>query len=158
MNKAMKATYLSLTLLLGLLLSACADELESGKGYPALETGTRTLVFRIDRVMQNDEDVKPYFSFFDEVELTLGYRDGQPSTLTFSESGAPFRVAGREYVDVPWEIYTAKSPYEIRDKTTGEVICYITRDRLVTFPFRLGAPSNKYEYRLLPVEENNENE
>lgn len=153
-----KATYFPITILMSLLMCGCADELESGKGYPALETGTRTLVFRVDRVMQNDEDVKPYFSFFDEVELTLGYEDGQPATLTFTESGAPFRVAGRKYVDVPWEMYTAKSPYEIREKATGEVICYITRDRLVTFPFRLGAPSNKYEYRLLPVEENNENQ
>ena len=119
--------------------------------------GNETLTFKIDKVLQNDVDVKPYFSFFDDVELTLSYEDGKPSKLTFSETGAPFSVVTSDYTDVEWEIYTGKSPYEIRLKATGEVICYITRDKLVTFPFKLGAPSNKYEYQLLPVV-NSENE
>ena len=68
-----------------------------------------------------------------------------------------FSVVTSDYTDVEWEIYTGKSPYEIRLKATGEVICYITRDKLVTFPFKLGAPSNKYEYQLVPVV-NSENE
>lgn len=130
---------------------------ESGKDYPALAMGNETLTFKIDKVLQNDVDVKPYFSFFDDVELTLSYKDGKPSKLTFSETGAPFSVVTSDYTDVEWEIYTGKSPYEIRLKATGEVICYITRDKLVTFPFKLGAPSNKYEYQLLPVV-NSENE
>ena len=92
------------------------------------------------------------------MELTLSYKDGEPSLLTFTQTGAPFRVTTKDYVDVEWEIYTGKSPYEIREKGTGEVICYMTRDRLVTFPFKLGAPSNQYEYQLLPVQDESENQ
>ena len=153
----MKASYVFLIAAWGLFLSGCTNDLESGKDYPALAMGNETLTFKIDKVLQNDVDVKPYFSFFDDVELTLSYEDGKPSKLTFSETGAPFSVVTSDYTDVEWEIYTGKSPYEIRLKTTGEVICYITRDKLVTFPFKLGAPSNKYEYQLLPVV-NSENE
>lgn len=143
----------------GALLSVgCTNEMESGKGYPALEMGDATLVFKIDKVMQNDTDVKPYFTFFDDVTLTLTYKDGQPSKLTFSQQGAPFRVTEKDYTDVDWEIYTARTPYEIREKASGEVICYMTRDRLITFPFQLGAPSNQYEYQLLPVQEQTENQ
>lgn len=149
----MKTPYVFLTALLGLAATGCTDEPEPGRDYPALEMGDRTLEFRLDRVMQNDTDVKPYFDFFDGVSLTLGYEDGKPSRLTFSQEGVPFRVTEKEYTDVEWEIHTARSPYEIREKGTDKVICYMTRDRLVTFPFHLGAPSNRYEYRLLPVEE-----
>ena len=120
--------------------------------------GNETLVFKIDKVMQNETDVKPYFTFFDDVQLTLSYKDGEPSLLTFKETGAPFRVTTKDYVDVEWEIYTGKSPYEIREKGTGEVICYMTRDRLISFPFKLGAPSNQYEYQLLPVGNESENQ
>lgn len=147
----MKASYVFLTAAWAFLLAGCTNDLESGKGYPALEVGTETLTFKIDKVMQNDTDVKPYFDFFDDVCLTLSYENGRPSRLTFSEAGAPFSVTAKQYTDVEWEISTAKTPYEIREKATGEVICYITRDRMVTFPFKLGAPSNKYEYQLLPV-------
>lgn len=153
----MKASYVFLIAAWGLFLAGCTNDLESGKDYPALAMGNETLTFKIDKVLQNDVDVKPYFSFFDDVKLTLSYKDGKPSKLTFSETGAPFSVVTSDYTDVEWEIYTGKSPYEIRLKATGEVICYITRDKLVTFPFKLGAPSNKYEYQLLPVV-NSENE
>lgn len=47
--------------------------------------GNETLTFKIDKVLQNDVDVKPYFSFFDDVELTLSYKDGKPSKLTFQK-------------------------------------------------------------------------
>lgn len=154
----MKAPHVFLIAALGILLASCTNDLESGKDYPALAMGDQTLVFKIDQVMQNETDVKPYFAFFDEVELTLSYRNGEPALLTFRQTGAPFRVTEKEYVDVEWEIYTAKSPYEIREKATGEVICYMTRDRLITFPFRLGAPSNQYEYRLLPVKDEHKNQ
>ena len=154
----MKTPHVFLITALSLMLAGCTNELESGKEYPALNMGNKTLTFKIDKVMQNTTDVKPYFTFFDAVELTLSYKDGAPSKLTFRETGAPFRVAAKEYTDVDWEIYTAKTPYEIREKATGEVICYMTRDRLITFPFRLGAPSNQYEYQFLPVEETNEDQ
>lgn len=154
----MKTPYVFLITALSLLTAGCTNELESGKDYPALAMGDKTLVFKIDKVMQNETDVKPYFSFFDGVELTLSYKNGEPSRLTFTQAGAPFRVTGKEYVDVEWEIHTAKSPYEIREKATGEVICYMTRDRLITFPFKLGAPSNQYEYQLLPVGDESENQ
>ena len=144
----MKTPHVFLITALSLLAASCTNELESGKDYPALAMGNETLVFKIDKVMQNDTDVKPYFTFFDGVELTL----------TFTQTGAPFRVTTKDYVDVEWEIYTGKSPYEIREKGTGEVICYMTRDRLVTFPFKLGAPSNQYEYQLLPVQDESENQ
>ena len=154
----MKTPLVFLITALSLLTAGCTNELESGKDYPALAMGNETLVFKIDKVMQNDTDVKPYFTFFDGVELTLSYKDGEPSLLTFTQTGAPFRVTTKDYVDVEWEIYTGKSPYEIREKGTGEVICYMTRDRLVTFPFKLGAPSNQYEYQLLPVQDESENQ
>lgn len=153
----MKTLYVLLAAACLSLLAGCTNEMESGKGYPALETGDATLVFKIDKVMQNDTDVKPYFTFFDDVTLTLTYRDGKPSTLTFSQEGAPFRVTEKDYTNVEWEIYSERTPYEIREKGSGELICYMTRDRLVTFPFQLGAPSNKYEYQLLPVREETEN-
>ena len=154
----MKASYIFMTALLGLFAAGCSTPLESGKDYPALALGNETLTFKIDKVLQNDIDVKPHFPFFDEVTLTLSYKDGQPSKLTFSEAGAPFSVVPATYTDVDWEISSGSSPYEIRLRSTGEVICYITRNRMVTFPFKLGAPSNNYEYQLLPVEANSENE
>ena len=154
----MKTPHVFLITALSLLTASCTNELESGKDSPALAMGNETLVFKIDKVMQNETDVKPYFTFFDDVQLTLSYKDGEPSLLTFKETGAPFRVTTKDYVDVEWEIYTGKSPYEIREKGTGEVICYMTRDRLITFPFKLGAPSNQYEYQLLPVGNESENQ
>ena len=154
----MKTPHVFLITALSLLTGSCTNELESGKDYPALAMGNETLVFKIDKVMQNETDVKPYFTFFDDVQLTLNYKDGEPSLLTFKETGAPFRVTTKDYVDVEWEIYTGKSPYEIREKGTGEVICYMTRDRLISFPFKLGAPSNQYEYQLLPVGNESENQ
>ncbi len=135
-------------------LGACSNELESGKGYPALDNGDKNLTFKIDKVMQNDVDLKPYFSFFDDVTLILRYIDGKPATLTFTEEGAPFSVVGRQLDNIKWEINSAKTPYEIIDSGTGEVIGHITRDRMVSFDFSLGAPSNKYQYQLLPVVEN----
>jgi hypothetical protein len=154
----MKATCVFLIAAWSLLLAGCANEFESGLDYPALGMGNETLTFKIDKVLQNDVDVKPYLSFFDDVKLTLSYLDGKPSKLTLSETGAPFSVVETQYTDVEWEIYTGKSPYEIRLKQTGEVICHITRNRMVTFTFKLGAPSNNYEYQMLPVEEESENE
>lgn len=115
----MKTPHVFLITALSLLAASCTNELESGKDYPALAMGNETLVFKIDKVMQNDTDVKPYFTFFDGVELTLSYKDGEPSLLTFTQTGAPFRVTTKDYVDVEWEIYTGKSPYEIREKGTG---------------------------------------
>lgn len=153
----MKASYVFLIAAWSLLMAGCTNDLESGKDYPFLAMGNETLTFKIDKVLQNDVDVKPYFSFFDDVELTLNYVDGKPSKLTFSEKGAPFSVVTSEYTEVEWEIHSGKSPYEIRLKGSSEVICYITRDKLITFPFKLGAPSNRYEYQLLPVI-NSENE
>lgn len=153
----MKTLYVFLAAACAFVLGGCTNEMESGKGYPALEMGDATLVFKLDKVMQNDTDVKPYFDFFDGVTLTLTYRDGKPATLTFTQEGAPFRVTEKDYTNVEWVIYSGSTPYEIREKESGEVICYMTRDRLVTFPFRLGAPSNKYEYQLLPVEAETEN-
>lgn len=153
----MKTLYVFLAAACAFMLAGCTNKLETGKGYPALEMGDTTLVFKIDKVMQNETDVKPYFSFFDDVTLTLSYKDSKPSTLTFSQAGAPFRVKEKDYTDVEWVIYTESTPYEIREKESGELICYMTRDRLVTFPFQLGAPSNKYEYQLLPVQEETEN-
>ncbi len=150
-------TRIIITLLSTLALATgCSNDLESGAGYPALEMGDTTLVYKIDKVMQNDVDVKPYFDFFDQVELTLSYKDNQPYKLTFEETGAPFHVTPYDYtgsLEFEWVINTSKTPYEIRFKDTGEVFCYISRDRMVTFPFQLGCPSNKYEYQLLPVEE-----
>lgn len=152
-------------LLLGMAAAAavaaagCTNNLESGAGYPALEMGDRTLTFRLDAVMQNDTDVKPYFSFFDDVTLTLSYSGGEPALLTLAETGAPFRVTAFDYeesLEVEWEIRSADSPYEIRKKGTDETVCYMTRDRVVTFPFRLGAPSNAYEYRFVLVGESEE--
>lgn len=148
----MKALYVFTIAVCVFLQGGCTNDLESGKGYPSLEMGNATVVFKIDKVMQNETDVKPYFEFFDGVTLTLNYKDGKPSTLSFSQEGVPFRVTDKDYVEVEWVINSTRTPYEIREKGSGELICYMTRDRLVTFPFRLGAPSNKYEYRLLPVQ------
>ena len=99
----------------------CENELESGKEYPVLEIGDATHVYRLDRVMQNNDDVKPYFSFFDGVSLSLSYRDGKPERLLFDDSGVPFRVTGEDVkydgiLDTEWEIYSASSPYEVRVK------------------------------------------
>lgn len=137
-------------------LTSCSNDLESGEEYPVLEMGNATITYKIDKVLQNDIDIKPYFSFFDEVELKLGYKDNMPATLVFSETGAPFRVTSIDYTDkieFEWEINTSKSPYEIRDKESGKLFCYITKDRQIIFPFSLGCPSNKYEYQLTPVSE-----
>ena len=73
----MKASYVFLIAAWGLFLAGCTNDLESGKDYPALAMGNETLTFKIDKVLQNDVDVKPYFSFFDDVELTLSYEDGK---------------------------------------------------------------------------------
>lgn len=83
----MKTLYVFLAAACAFVLGGCTNEMESGKGYPALETGDATLVFKLDKVMQNDTDVKPYFDFFDGVTLTLTYRDNKPATLTFSQEG-----------------------------------------------------------------------
>lgn len=150
----MKTRSVFLITALCFLFAGCSNDLESGKAYPALELGDTTLVFKIDKVMQNDVDVKPYLAFFDNVRLTLGYKGGKPDKLTFTEAGAPFRVTSLNYTETyetTWEINTAKSPYEIRDKVTGVLICYMTRDRLITFPFTLGSKQNRYEYQLRPV-------
>lgn len=136
------------------LTTSCENELESGKDYPALEMGNSTIVYKIDKVTQNDIDVKPYLGFFDKVELTLTYKDNKPATLIFAETGAPFRVTSVAYTDkleIEWDIDTRKSPYEIRDKATGKLFCYLTKERQIVFPFTLGCPSNKYEYQLTPV-------
>ena len=61
----MKTLYVFLAAACAFVLGGCTNEMESGKGYPALETGDATLVFKLDKVMQNDTDVKPYFDFFD---------------------------------------------------------------------------------------------
>ena len=98
----MKASYVFLIAAWGLFLAGCTNDLESGKDYPALAMGNETLTFKIDKVLQNDVDVKPYFSFFDDVELTLSYEDGKHSKLTFSETGAPFSVVTSDYTDVEW--------------------------------------------------------
>ena len=65
----MKASYVFLIAAWGLFLAGCTNDLESGKDYPALAMGTETVTFKIDKVLQNDVDVKPYFTFFDDVEL-----------------------------------------------------------------------------------------
>lgn len=138
------------------VFTGCSERMEEGHSYPALALGTETQKYVLDQVMQNTTDVKPYLKFFDEVTLELSYVDGVPDKLRLSEKGAPFRVTSREYDDVlelEWEINTAKSPYEIRVKGEKEPFCYITRDRIVTFPFQLGAPSNKYEYRFAVVKQ-----
>lgn len=143
-----------LTAISCVMLFGCAQKLESGKEYPILEIGDADVVYELDQVMQNSEDVKPYFSFFDDVKLTLSYKDGKPDKIVFDDSGVPFRVTGAdvEYdgvLDVEWEINSASSPYEIRIKGTETVICYMSKDRNITFPFKLGAPSNQYEYRFV---------
>lgn len=150
----MKAISLFLTTALCLCLGACTNDIESGRGYPSLELGNSTVTYKISKVLQNDQDIKPYFEFFDGVTLTLTYKNNKPSTLTLTEAGAPFRVTGMSYdqlFEADWEINTASTPYQIRIKATGEVFGYITRDRMITFNFGLGAPSNKYQYQLTPV-------
>ena len=92
----MKTLYVFLAAACALVLGGCTNDMESGKGYPALEIGDATLVFKIDKVMQNDTDVQPYFTFFDDATLTLTYRDGKLSTLTFSQAVAPFRVMEKD--------------------------------------------------------------
>ena len=152
----MKKAYLILLAAVALMTASCAQKLESGVRYPALELGDTTMVYHISNVIQNGNDVKPYFNFFDEVSLSLTYVDGQPSTLTFSEEGAPFKVTDIEYegtLSSEWYIDSSKSPYEIKLKADDKVLCYIDRNRMVYFPFQLGAPSNKYEYRMV-VNEN----
>lgn len=156
----MKKTILILAALACFLLSGCSDRLESGKPYPSMSIADGTVEYRLDKVMQNTEDVKPYFDFFDGISLSLTYEGGKLVRISFSENGAPFKVTDIEYTDVfesECEIYSAKSPYEIRLKGSGEVFCYITKDRMVTFPFKLGAPSNSYEYQFLPATGADEN-
>ena len=151
----MKVKFILCMLTILAIAAGCSSELGSGETYPALEQGNATVVYKIDKVMQNDVDVKPFLpSGFDKVELTLGYKDNQPNMLTFTEVGAPFRVISfnnSDKMEFEWEINTAKSPYQIRMKQTGEVFCNITKDRLITITFSLGCSSNQYEYRLLPV-------
>lgn len=151
----MKASYKIFAAALGfMLMVGCESKLESGYKYPSLDNGNETLVFKLDKVFQNGVDIKAYFPFFDNVTLSLSYAEGKPSKLTFSEGQVPFSVVAETYDNVDWEINSEKTPYEICLSSTGEVICYITRDRIVTFPFQLGAPSNKYEYQLIPLVEN----
>jgi hypothetical protein len=150
----MKAKLFFLMLILVGLTTGCENELESGKDYPILEMGNSTIVYKIDKVTQNDIDIKSYLGFFDQVELTLEYKDSKPTKLTFAETGVPFRITSIAYTDkieFEWEIDTSKSPYEIRDKATGKFFCYLTKERQIIFPFTLGCPSNKYEYQLTPV-------
>lgn len=139
-------------------LTSCSNDLESGREYPILGIGNSTITYKVDKVFQNDIDVKPYFDFFDQIELKLEYKDSKPAKLTFSENGAPFRVSSVNYTDkveFEWEIDTSKYPYEIKNTATGEVFCYLTKDKRINFLFVLGCPSNKYEYQLAPVSENN---
>lgn len=140
------------------MLFSCAQKLESGKEYPILEIGDADVVYELDQVMQNSEDVKPYFSFFNDVKLTVSYRDSKPDRIVFDDSGVPFRVTGADVkydgvLNAEWEINSASSPYEIRIKGTETVICYMAKDRSITFPFKLGAPSNQYEYRFVVADQ-----
>lgn len=154
----MKVKYFFIILPFLVWLTSCSNDLDSGREYPILEMGNSTITYKIDKVLQNDIDVKPYFNFFDQVELKLGYKDNAPATLIFSEVGAPFRVTSVNYTDkieFDWEINTSKYPYEIRNKATGEVFCHLTKDQRITFSFKLGCPSNKYEYQLAPISESN---
>lgn len=137
------------------LVAGCSDELESGKSYPALEMGDATVVYKIDKVIQNEVDVKPFLSgLFDNIELTLSYKDNKPYLITFAETKAPFRIKSQNYTDkleFEWEINTASTPYKILDKKTGELFGSINRERAVTISFLLGCSSNQYEYIFVPV-------
>lgn len=150
----MRRLFISPIVALLLMLVGCSDKLESGKEYTALSLGDTTIIFKVDQVLQNDVDIKPYFSFFDGIEMTLSYKDGNPDKLTFTEKGAPFRVTSMVYEDfyeAEWEINSTKSPYEIRKKGTNELLGHITRDRVIVFTFKLGCEENVYQYLLREV-------
>ena len=150
----MKKAYLILLAVAAFFTASCSQKLESGVEYPALKLNDTTLVFKVGQVIQNEKDVKPYFSFFNDITLTLSYKNGTPDKLTFEEPGAPFSVTNQKYSGVfesEWYLDSSSSPYKVMLKGSDEVFCFIDRSKVVTFPFQLGAPSNKYEYRLVTV-------
>ena len=137
------------------IISACSAELETGKSYPVLELGDAAVEYKLEKVMQNTENVMPYFTFFKDIKLKLTYRDSKPYSLSFTENGVPFRVTDVDYdgvLDSEWEIDNSSYPYAVKIKGTDKIVCYISQDRNITIPFRLGAPSNKYEYQFVKVE------
>lgn len=151
----MKTRLILLLFCFCVLANSCTNKLTSGEGYPALALGDVTLVYKLSKVMQNDIDVKPHFDFFETVEFTLSYVGGKPTTLSLTEGVVPFKVTTLPYTDKleeSWEIYTLKSPYEIRVKGTEQIVGYLHNTRMVTMNFKLGCPSNSYEYQLLPIE------
>ena len=153
----MKVKFVLIMLVMLALVAGCSDELGSGKSYPALDKGDAVVVYKIDKVIQNKLDIKSFMpGVFDNVELTLSYKDSKPFKLTLAETGAPFRITSYNYADkleFEWTINTLTTPYKIMNKETGELFCYISRDYRISFPFSLGCPSNTYEYQLIPVSE-----
>ena len=138
-----------------ILLSSCVGE---GTEMDLDYNGTYDVTYCLKSVLEYDSvnvggiNVYPYFDFFKSFRFTIHFVDEKISSVNLNNGDipvSPYSFSLSEG-DVDCYLETSVVPYELRVKSSGDVLAYYLRGEFY-IPFQLDCDEISYEYRFSPV-------